>query len=374
MRDGRGRGPLPGRWLGATVAAKSESKVDVGDGVKDAAIGLVLAGARWSGAAALARPFLAGSGAILMLHRVTAKNWSPLGVNAGLSIAPRFLDAVLAELSRRGQPVVAMDEMLEAMRAGRGHQVVAITADDAYLDNLTEALPVFEAHGAPFTIYVAPALVSGETLPWWEVAEELVTARDELLLPGEGGEVVLPCRDVEGKRAAARRLMRYLSSEVAEADQQAELRRLGGTAGTERRFMDWDELRRLAAHPLATLGAHTVHHVALARLAEDEALAEMLDSARIIEAETGRRPRHFAYPYGNSAAAGAREAGLARRAGFATAVTTRHGVLLPGHAAYPHALPRISVNGNFQRLADLRTLMSGLTTPLANRGRRLVTV
>ena len=342
--------------------------------MKEAAIGLVLGAARWSGAAALARPFLAGSGAILMLHRVTERNWSPLGVNAGLSITPRFLDVVLAELRRRGQPVVAMDEMLEAARTGRAHQVVAITADDAYLDNLTEALPVFEAHGTPFTIYVAPALVSGETLPWWEVAEELVMARDELRLPGADGEIVLSCRDVEAKRAAARRLMAYLSSEVAEAHQQAELRRLGGTAGATRRFMDWDELRMLAAHPLATLGAHTVHHVALARLAEDEALAEMRDSADIVERETGRRPRHFAYPYGHAAAAGAREAGLAHRAGFATAVTTRHGVLLPGHAAHPHALPRISVNGNFQRLSDLRTLMSGLTTPLANKGRRLVTV
>jgi len=342
--------------------------------VKDAAIRLVLGAARWTGAATLARPFLAGSGAILMLHRVTERNWSPLGVNAGLAITPRFLDAVLTELRRRGQPVVAMDEMLEAVRAGRSHQVVAVTADDAYLDNLTEALPVFEAHGAPFTVYVAPALVSGETLPWWEVAEELVMARDELRLPGRDGEIVLPCRDVGTRRAAARRLMAWLATEVAEADQQAMLRRLGGTAGATRRFMNWDELRAFAAHPLATLGAHTVHHVALARLPEEEALAEMRDSAAIVARETGARPRHFAYPYGHGAAVGAREVELARRAGFATAVTTRHGVLVPANAAHPHALPRISVNGNFQRLSDLRTLMSGLTTPLANGGRRLVTV
>lgn len=339
---------------------------------RNAAIGLALGGLRLTGAAALARPFLSGCGAILMLHRVTRDDWSPLGVNSGLTVTPGFLDRLLADIRRRGQAIVPMDEIPAIVRAGRGGQAVAITADDAYLDNFTEALPVFEAHGAPFTVYVAPALVSGETLPWWEVAEELAMARDEVRLP-EGGET-LSCRTPDEKRRAARRLMAWLSREVPESDQQAALRALGGGAGLKRRFMGWDELRALAAHPLATLGAHTVHHANVRRLAEDDALLEMRESAAIVERETGARPRHFAYPYGGPAAVGAREVALAAEAGFETAVTTRHGVLVPGHAGHLHALPRISVNGNFQTVAATRTLMSGLTTLLAGRGRRLVTV
>lgn len=338
--------------------------------MRDSAIKLALGAARWTGAAALARQFLAGSGAILMLHHVTAQNWSPLGLNAGLAITPDFLDEVLTKLRRRGQTILAMDEMLEAISAGRSHQVIAITADDAYLDNLTEALPVLEAHAAPFTIYVAPGMISGETLPWWEVVEELVMAREELQLP----KFTLSCRTLAEKRMAARRLMQWFENDVPEMEQQKVLRQLGGVAGPKRRFMNWEELRLLACHPLVTLGAHTVHHVALARLGEAQALQEMQDSASIIVAETGILPRHFAYPYGHEAQAGAREVALARQAGFATAVTTRHGVLIPGNAQHPHALPRISVNGNFQRFDDLATLMSGLTTPLANRGRRLVTL
>ncbi len=353
-----------------SLVAKSESMVDV----KETAIRTILGVARWTGAAALARPFLSGAGAILMLHRVTDKNWSPLGLNSGLTVTPGFLDSMLADLRRRGHAFVAMDEMLDVLRLGRPAKAVAITADDAYLDNLTEALPVFEAHAAPFTVYVAPGLISGETLPWWEVAEELAMRGNEIRLPGDGEGRILPGATPDEKRAAGRRLMAYIATEVPEVDQQRVLRGLGGVTGPERRFMDWSELRRLGAHPLATLGAHTVHHAAVARLGAAEALAEMQDSASIIERETGRRPRHFAYPYGHPAAVGARDVALAREAGFETAVTTRHGVLLPDHAAHPHALPRISVNGNFQRLADVRTLLSGLTTPIANRGRRLVTV
>ena len=55
-------------------------------------------------------------------------------------------------------------------------------------------------------------------------------------------------------------------------------------------------------------------------------------------------------------------------------MTTRHGVLRAEHANHLHALPRISVNGRYQRVAHIRTMLSGITTPLANAGKMLVTV
>ena len=341
--------------------------------VRRSTIRAVLGAARWSGVAAAMRPFLGGSGAILMLHHVSEKNWSPLGLHSGLTITPQFLDQLLADVRRAGYALVAMDEIPEILRAGRQQRVVAITADDAYLDNLTEALPVFEAHDAPFTIYVAPGLISGETAPWWEVIETLIEERDTLVTRLDGGEVVLPCGTMDEKRAAALRLMEHLTVQVAEEDQQEFIATLGWKPGPERSFMDWDELRRLAAHPLATLGAHTINHFAVKRLDAERALWEMRESSAIIARETGQAPAHFAFPYGHAAAAGERDFELARRAGFATAVTTRHGVLVPGHSDHLHSLPRISVNGNFQNVSDMRTMMSGLTTLLANGGRRLVT-
>lgn len=340
---------------------------------RDAARKMILGAARWSGAAALARPLLSGAGAILMLHRVTAARISPLGLNCHLAVSPDFLDLLLCDLRRRGFALVGLDELIEALPSGR-RRMVAITADDGWLDNLTEALPVFEAHEAPFTVYVATGLAGGEVLPWWEVLEELVARSDSVRLPAADGEEVLDCADPASKRAVAARLMKHVATEIAEEQQQAFLAALGARAAGPRRFMNWDELRRLAGHRLACLGAHTVHHYNLSRLPAETALREMEDSAAVIGAETGLRPRHFAYPYGYPAAVGAREVELARQAGFASAVTTRHGVLHPEHVRHLHALPRISLNGGFQQPGHVRTMLSGLTTPLANGGRRLVTV
>jgi peptidoglycan/xylan/chitin deacetylase (PgdA/CDA1 family) len=138
--------------------------------------------------------------------------------------------------------------------------------------------------------------------------------------------------------------------------------------------MNWDEIRGIAAHPLVSIGAHTVNHYNLKRLPEERARREMTDVVTLLRSELGEAPRHMAYPYGYASAVGCREVKLAEEAGYVTAVTTRHGVLRAEHARHLLALPRISVNGRYQRVAHIRTMLSGITTPLANRGKMLVTV
>jgi peptidoglycan/xylan/chitin deacetylase (PgdA/CDA1 family) len=338
---------------------------------------LILGGVYWSGLAAVSAPLLSGKGAILMLHRVNRMEGSPLGLNSHLSISPNFLDRLLADLKARGVALISLDEMLEHLAGRSTRSAVAITTDDGWLDNLTDALPVFEAHDAPFTIYVAPGLVDGTVVPWWEAVEELAASRDAIDLPTSQGVVSLDCSDELSKKASARWLMNHLTQDVAEEDQQMLLKNIGAAAQhglSPRRFMNRDEILQLAGHRLATIGAHTVHHYNLKRLSEQAALDEMTASAAMVESQTGQRPRHFAYPYGYESAAGEREVALAAKAGFASAVTTRHGVLHAGHARHPHALPRISVNGNYQRLSYMRAMLSGLPTLLSNGGRKLVTL
>jgi peptidoglycan/xylan/chitin deacetylase (PgdA/CDA1 family) len=204
-----------------------------------------------------------------------------------------------------------------------------------------------------------------------------VARSDSICLPESEGGAALHSADPVDKLSVARTLMERLTNEIAEEDQQDFLRKIGAlpeSAENGRRFMNWNEIRQLSVHSLATIGAHTVHHYNLRRLTEPAALEEMAASAAAIEAETGKRPVHLAYPYGYERAVGPREVALAREAGFVSAVTTRHGVLHADHAHHIHALPRISINGNFQRLSYVRTLLSGLTTPLSNGGRRVVTV
>src|SRR5690606_30622499 len=114
--------------------------------------------------------------------------------------------------------------------------------------------------------------------------------------------------------------------------------------------MGWDEIRPLADDPLLTIGAHTANHIMLAKATAATVRTEMADGAARIEAALGIVPRHFAYPVGDPTSAGPREFAIAAELGFRSAVTTRPGVLFPDHRAHMTALPRISLNGEFQRL------------------------
>ncbi|MBO6719464.1 MAG: polysaccharide deacetylase family protein [Rhizobiaceae bacterium] len=346
----------------------------------EAARRFVLNGAHYSGLAPLLRSRLGGLGAILMLHRVTDAPHTGLGINRHLAITPRFLDAVLTELKRMGYRFVSMDEAVARIVDPRpSERFIALTADDAYRDNLLEAVPVLEKHEAPIAIYVAPGLTSREADLWWDLLEDVVTAREELYITTPEGRTFIECSTPAQKETANRRIHDYLTTAVREEDRQAILREMARLAGVDycrpsrETLMDWDEVRRAAAHPLVTIGAHTVNHYNLKRLSDEKAWTEIVDASRIIEVETGEKPRHMAYPYGYESAVGEREVALAEAAGFASAVTTRHGVLQVGHAQHLQALPRISVNGRYQRVAHMRTMVSGVTTPLANQGKTLVT-
>ena len=131
-------------------------------------------------------------------------------------------------------------------------------------------------------------------------------------------------------------------------------------------IMTWPEIAELAADPLVTIGAHTVNHVILSKVTEAVARSELDNSRAVIEAALGVRPRHLAYPVGDTSAAGPREFAIAAELGFKTAVTMRPGVVYRRHAEHLTALPRISLNGNFQRPRYAKVLMSGAPTALWN--------
>jgi peptidoglycan/xylan/chitin deacetylase (PgdA/CDA1 family) len=108
-------------------------------------------------------------------------------------------------------------------------------------------------------------------------------------------------------------------------------------------FLDEEELRTIARHSLATIGAHSVTHPALSLLDDTSARREMSANRAFLENLLQMPIVHFAYPYGDDGACGPREGALAKEVGFATGVTTRRGQLWPEHKHYVHALPRVEV-------------------------------
>lgn len=343
---------------------------------------LMLDAIYFSGGANLANKTLRGLGSILMLHRVGNAKFGAFTPNAHLSVTPEFLEETLRALSGSIYEFVSMDEAAERIsEQASNSQVrrpfVAVTLDDGYRDNLVNAVPLFRKYKIPYTIYVAPGLVDGRANLWWEDLEQLIGSRDRLDMDMPGGRKEYSLQTAQEKNSAFAELLEYFTTQVTEQEQRHILRELcwmhkiDFEAHRESSIMSWKELSELASDPLCTLGAHTIGHYAVARLPKAEARFEMEQSRHLIEMETGQLAKHFAYPYGYPAAASTRDFELARECGFETAVTTRHGVCYRPHQHHMTALPRISLNGNFQKLRYVKTLMSGATARIANRGTQL---
>lgn len=319
-----------------------------------------------------------GVGAILTFHHVRrfAPKLPGYAPNRLLEITPEFLDAALRVVKGEGIELVSLDEALARLGDPGAGRFVALTFDDAYRDLLAQALPTLEKHNAPFTCFVATGFAERTARLWWLELEDALLGLDRLRLDRPGLRFDLSLRDPQDKSRAFHRLYWALRA-LPEARMLEEIAALGAQAGVDPTAyardlcMDWDEVKRLAANPLAEIGAHGVSHKMLAQWPAALAEEEIAASKAALEARLGKPVRHFAYPVGDRSSAGAREFAMARALGFAGAVTTRPGMLFADHAAHRHALPRISINGLWQSEAALKTLLSGAPFALWNRGRRL---
>jgi len=320
-------------------------------------------------AAALARAGMManarGRGAIFTLHHVRPKKTRPLQPSEHLEITPDFLGEAIERLSAEGYEFVPLADIPARLAKPSKRPFAAFTLDDGYRNNVEYALPVFERHGAPFTVFVARGFAERTHSLWWETLAELLGRAPEVTFDFGDGPEVMDLTSEARKFDAFDRFSHHIgvtdeASAVSRIDAMARKHGVDPLKITADLTMDARELRELSAHPLASLGAHTISHRAVARLSADDARREMQQSADYVEALTGKRPRSIAYPYGMPQAVSERDMMIAKELGFPVAVTTQPGTLGERHMNRLTSLPRISLNGYYQQPRYVSALASGI--------------
>ena len=332
----------------------------------------------FTGAHRVLRPLLAGAGTIFMLHHVRPARDDLFQPNRHLEITPDFLGAVLDHVRAQDIDIVSLDEAHRRLSDGDfARRFACFTFDDGYRDNRDHALQVMQKFDAPFTVYVASDFAEGRGQLWWVALERLIAARDTLDVEMNGAGVRLNMHDADAKQAAFARIHDWLRALPNDLQVQHEVTSLCAKYNVDDKSiardlcLSWDELKPFSQHKLVTIGAHTISHCNLAHEAKPEAAREMRVSRERIEAALQTPALHFAYPYGDKSAAASREFALAQDIGFKTAVTTRPGMVFAENAEHLMALPRISLNGNYQNERFLSVLTSGAATAMWNGFRKV---
>ncbi len=264
---------------------------------------------------------------ILCYHAVTEE---PPPLDDFCFLHRRRFEAQMQWLAGSGLDVVALDEGVEALLAGRLRKPsVAITFDDGFRNNVEVALPVLLRHGFPATIYLSTGFTGTDRTTWpCRIAAALLATCEERL--DWGGKVF----DLSGQgaRAAANAAIQALVKERAPGDPggaAAEIEERLGVAPDAPvsrdgpfAMMDEGDVARAQDSGLITFGAHSVTHPILSALDDDALAFEIRESVRAVERFSGKPCTSFAYPNGRPQDFDARCEALLIEAGVRSALTT----------------------------------------------------
>lgn len=310
-------------------------------------------------------PFYSGIGHILTFHRVCTENNYVL--MKALQVTPEYLESVIKFFISNNIEIVNLDECYRRINSkDKVKRFVVFTFDDGYVDNYTNALPVFEKYNAPFTIFLTTGFPDHKIVLWWYLLENLINSNNKIEFKDDGDSFLYNTSTLEEKRIAFMKIRNYILESNHKnyytrlntifKDENIDLFRL-----TRELALSWKQVIELDTHELVTIGAHTVNHMALSRLNDDEVVEEISNSKKIIETKIKSPVQYLAYPIGTSMEAGEREFNLARMCNIKMAVTTEKGNIFKHHTNYLYSLPRIGINENLS-IPNIDLYINGMTT------------
>lgn len=261
---------------------------------------------------------------ILIFHRVRPTP-DPLFPEEPDSQQFDRLMAVLAENFN----CLALDEAIEMLDKGvqlpaRG---LAITFDDGYADNRTEAMPILKKHGLTATFFVASGHLDGG-LMWNDELIELIRCFPKPsidLRPLDFG--IASCATIAERRALIDRLLIAIKYRQPLERRKALDKLLEITGGNPPRnlMMTSAQVREMREHGMI-IGGHTLGHPILSTLNDQEARREICEDRENLCGILGKAPRLFAYPNGKPGKDyDARHPAIVREAGYRAAFSTAWG-------------------------------------------------
>lgn len=192
---------------------------------------------------------------ILVYHRVANVSHDPLQ----LCVSPHNFREQVIYLKKHFN-LVPLSRMVEDLKSRRiQEKTVAITFDDGYADNLYAALPVLEEINVPATIFITAGNIDSQEDFYWDKN----TNKEDRGRP-----------------------------------------------------MTVEELKKMSAHPLIEIGAHTIHHPNLRKVNIDEQSAEINQSKVVLEKILDKKISGFAYPFGSKKSFSRKTIFEVKKAGF----------------------------------------------------------
>ena len=196
---------------------------------------------------------------VLLYHKITDVNNKD-----GLSVSSANYEAQLSFLKSKFKIFISVDEWKDQNESG-----VLISFDDGYYNNLSKALPIHEKLEIPFTLFNTTYWLNRDRLFWWELLSQKVTKK---LL-----------KDGVDERQLTEKLMEQDSVEQKEALISESTLNNTIALTDENRSLSLGEFKKMASHPLVTIGSHTLTHLRLSKVSDSIQTKEIIESKNLME-------------------------------------------------------------------------------------------
>lgn len=242
--------------------------------------------------------FSNGSCTVLLYHRVFDAKFDP----QGLSVSPENFEAQLIYL-KQNHVFLTVDQFYQILNSGKvfPKNSLLITFDDGYADNYYNALPILEKLKLQALFFIATKNLSSPELFWWDELDlffQKIHQRkidvQELIKKHQLKDVnqlyefyLINCK-IASSLSIRESYMDEIRSMVSLDDELKE----------NYKFMNSDELVKMAQSDYAVIGGHTINHLSLGHLSDADQKNEIEGSVKWLESLLNRKIEHFAYPYG----------------------------------------------------------------------------
>jgi peptidoglycan/xylan/chitin deacetylase (PgdA/CDA1 family) len=256
-----------------------------------------------------------GLGVVLMLHRVLpAELRNKYILNRDLGITPDHLETVIVNLIKRGYCFVSLDELYAVLKEGKksSEKLIVITLDDGYRDNMEYGLPVFRKYNVPVTIYITNCFPNQTAIYWWYLLESRIYNANQLTIETDTIKKEYSWKTIQQGVALypeIRNLLKALPKKdfAKTVNHSFQVDDTFHAEQCKKMALTWEEIKQLSNESGVNIGAHTMNHLSLSTLTDEDLHNEIATSKLELEEKTGKTPEHFAYPYGGFEDAHSRE-------------------------------------------------------------------
>lgn len=240
---------------------------------------------------------------IVMYHGVVRKTDFNLSVN---HLSVDDFEKQIKYLATRFE-IISLSEMFKSYREGVANKKqIAITFDDGYENNYTNAFPVLKKYNAPATIFVVTKMLEQPDYLLWYDLIDLVKQKLDIsffknnaqLLDEKKRYMIMQAEGWSDFKSKMKLLDIQEKELVIQRDSNEVKHALEGVDKEYRKLLTTEQMSEMITSGLIEIGSHTHHHPNLDEISSEAAKNEIEQSKKILEQKLKVEIKSIAFPDG----------------------------------------------------------------------------